>query len=166
MNRDEVLEKLRETRSGFDERVAAVAESRFSQPVTGTTHSPKDIVAHVSAYDELIVDRLRAARRRETTAFDRDRQGWEAFNERIWAEAALLDAPEVLARARRVFGDLLGEVGRLTDGELNGNEGIAVCLDPGWLEGRRVWELIAIDGFEHYPMHYAQLEAAARSAGE
>jgi hypothetical protein len=165
VNRDEVLDRLREARLGFDERVGAIPESELSKPTPGSDHSPKDIVAHVSAYDELMVDRLRAARRGETTAFDRDREGWEAFNERVWAEATLQDAPEALARARRVFGDLLGEVGRLTDGELNATEGITVYLDPGWLDGRRLWELIGIDGFEHYPMHYTQLETAVRSAG-
>ena len=166
MKRDEVLHKLREARIGFDERVAAIPEAQLADSMPGTQHSAKDVVAHVSAYDELIVDRLRAARRGQTTEFDRDREGWEAFNERVWAEAALRDTPEVLARARRVFADLLGEIGRLTEGELNGHEGISVYLDPGWLGGRRVWELVGIDGFEHYPMHYAQLEAAASATAE
>ena len=161
MTRDEVLERLTTARAVFDDKVAAVAVDALALPVPGGTHSVKDIVAHVTAYDDLIVLRLVAARRGTTTAFDRDRAGWEAFNERIWREVAELPADVVLARAKDVFVSLVHEVSGLTDEELNAAVAATAALDPAWLGGRAPWELIAIDAYDHHPLHYAALDAAA-----
>ena len=160
MTRDEVLDRLRSTRAAFDARVAKVPGGAFERVVPGGTHTPKQIVGHVAVYDRLVVDRLRAARDGETTAFDRDRIGWELFNDRTWEEGVVLDAATVRVSAAKEFEALLVEVGRLSDEELAGPVGISANLDPAWLEGRPLWELIGIDGFEHYPMHFGALEAA------
>ena len=164
MTRKEVLERLRTQRAEFDARVSAIPDSALEVPVPGCVHSPKQIIAHVSAYEHLIVERLRAARLAEETHFDRDHVGWQAFNERVWAEAMLLDIEIVLVRSARDFLTLLEEVSALTDAELSQLRGVAAAVDPEWLHGRSLAELIGIDGFEHYRMHFAQLEAAAAQA--
>jgi hypothetical protein len=161
MTRDEVLTRLRAQRSEFDARVDAIPAEALDAPIPGTTHTPKQIVAHVNAYDRLIVERLRAARLGEMTEFDRDRTGWEAFNDRIWAEAVAVEVDIVLSRSARDFLSLLEEIASLANAELQTLVGVAAGLDPAWLQGRPLWEAIAIDGFEHYPMHFAQLDAAA-----
>ncbi|HEY5517167.1 MAG TPA: DinB family protein [Coriobacteriia bacterium] len=164
MKRDQVIAELRATRAIFDEKVAAVPPEALDIPVPGSAHSAKDIVAHVSAYDDLIVQRLVAARHGATTAFDRDRSGWEAFNDRTWREAADLKADVVLHRAADVFSALLHEVGQLSDEELDSAVGATASLDPAWLEGEPPWRLIKTDAFGHYPMHYEALDAAAGAA--
>jgi len=161
VTRDEVLDRLRSARTEFDAKLAAVAQDRFESAPDGFAHSPKDVVAHVIAYEELIVERLRAARLGETTAFDRDRDGWKAFNARVWADAARTPTEHVLVRSTLVFNDLITEVELLDDTELNSVTGVTEHLDPAWLEGHSLAELIGIDGFEHYPMHFALLDAAA-----
>jgi len=161
VTRDEVLDRLRTARAAFDAKVAEVAQDRFEHVPSGFAHSAKDVVAHVVAYEELIVERLRAARLGETTAFDRDRAGWEAFNERVWADAKRTSAEHVLVRSTLVFNDLMTEVELLDDAELNSLTGVSEHIDPAWLGGRTLAELIGIDAFEHYPMHFALLDAAA-----
>jgi len=161
MTRDEILRRLRAERATFDGLVAHVPRNRLEVPPPGQAHSPKEIVAHVTAYEELIVERLRAARTQQTTEFDRDREGWERFNERTWQEVKPLDAEQVLERASAVFDDLVYEIGLLGDDELNQVVGVTVYIDQAWLNGRTLADLIGIDGFEHYPMHQAALEAAA-----
>jgi len=163
MTRDEVLLRLRDGRAEFEARLSAIPRGALEQVTPGGAHSPKDIVAHITAYEELVVQRLRAARRGETTVFDRDRVGWKAFNERIWNEVASVDVETVLAHADEVFADLLEEVAQLSDEELAAPTGATAALDPAWLEGEPVWKLIYIDVFDHYPMHHAALEAAART---
>jgi hypothetical protein len=165
MTRDEVLGRLRSERARFDAAVVAIPAGRLSFVPAGRAHSPRDIVAHVAAYDRLIVERLRASRNGETTAFDRDRVGWEAFNERVWAAAAQLSAEETIADAAAVFAELLDEIARLSDEELAAPTGATVALDPAWLDGRAPAVLIGIDGFEHYPMHLAALEDARVTDG-
>jgi len=162
MQRDEVLSRLRQSRAEFDTKVAAIPEDRLGLAPPGFAHSPKDVVAHVIAYEELIVERLRAARRGQSTAFDRDRDGWEAFNARVWADAERTSAEHVMARSELVFNDLITEIEQLDDAELTSVTGITAYIDPAWLEGGSLAEQVAIDGYEHYPMHFAILEAAAR----
>jgi hypothetical protein len=161
MTRDEVLAELKSRRTEFDTRVEAIPLEAMDVPVPGGVHTPKQIVAHVSAYEALMVERLRAARLGETTALERDREGWERFNERIWAEASAEPVDVVLARSARTFLALLEEVGVLGDEELDGMCGVTSAIDPAWLGGHTLAELIGVDGFEHYPMHFGQLEAAA-----
>lgn len=165
MKRDEVLLRLRETRGGFDRRIAAIPRRALRTPAPGSVHSPSETLVHIAAYEELVTARLRDARRGVTTAFDRDRIGWEAFNERVWAEAAVVSANDALSRAELSFRELLEEVASLTDEEIEENAGFIADVDPAWLEGKKLWELIAIDCFEHYPMHYKALEEAAQAAG-
>ena len=163
MPRDEILRSLRTARAEFDRLLSEIPFERLCEPIPGRARSAKDVVWHVAAYDELMVGRLRAARGGETTAFDRDRVGWEAFNERIWAEAADVDSATACSHADEVFLDLLEEVGRLTDGEICGSDGLVSHVDPAWLQGHTLAEMLGVDGFEHYPMHYDELRAAARS---
>ena len=160
MKRDEVLAHLSKERAEFDRRIEALGSDAFNRVPAGHVHSPGEILFHVTAYEELIVERLRAARTGEITAFDRDRIGWEAFNERIWREAAGVDEDAAKTRAREVFAALVGEVSKLTDEDLNGTTDLTRAIDPEWLKGRALWELIAIDGFDHYAMHFAALDAA------
>jgi hypothetical protein len=162
MNRDQVFDKLRSARAVFDAKVASVPIERLDSAIPGHVHTVGEIVWHVAAYDELMVSRLRAAHEGATTEFDRDRVGWEQFNERVWAEAAEKSGAEAVEHARAVFDDLVGEIGQLNEAELNQPVGVVEHLDPAWLEGHALWELIAIDGFDHYAMHYEQLDEAAR----
>lgn len=165
MKRDEVLLKLRETRGGFDRRIAAIPRRALRTPAPGSVHSPSETLVHIAAYEELVTARLREARRGVTTAFDRDRLGWEAFNERVWSEASGVSTNDALSRSEVSFRELLEEVAALTDEEIEDNDGFVADVDPAWFEGRKLWELIAIDCYEHYPMHYQALEDAARAAG-
>jgi hypothetical protein len=161
MTRDEVVARLKFARAVFDEKLAAVPPEALTAPVPGSTHSAKDIVAHVTAYDDLIVQRLISARHGSTTSFTRDREGWEAFNERTWTDAAGMKPKAVLRRAKDVFEALVHEVEQLSDEELDARVGSTAALDPAWLEGNTPWQAIGIDAFDHYPMHYDALDAAA-----
>ncbi len=163
MTRDELLRWLLETRREFDELVAAIPRDDFEKPIPGKKHSARDVVCHVTAYEDLIVQRLRSAQNGETTAFDRDHEGWEAFNDRIWEEAKHVDPPTCLARSRRAFRELVDQVRVLQDDEINGKAGIVRHIDPGWLDGRALYEVIGIDAFEHYPMHFEDLKSARRA---
>jgi hypothetical protein len=161
MTRDELLRWLLETRSEFNQLVSAIPRDKLDRPIRhGKKRSARDVIYHVVAYEELIVQRLRSAQDGETTAFDRDRDGWESFNDRVWIEATNTDVNTVLARSQRVFNDLIEQVRVLQEDELNDGRGIVKYLDPAWLNGRPLWEVIGIDSFEHYPMHFGDLKAA------
>ncbi len=160
MKREEIVARLLGARGAFDARVALLPNDRFDVAPPGRDHSPKEIVAHVNAYERLITDRLRAARSGETTAFDRDRVGWEEFNERVWAEVRDRDPSDVREASATVFAELIAEIELLTDAELESPVGITARIDPAWLKDRTLTELIEIDALDHYPMHFGVLDAA------
>ncbi len=160
MTRDELLHWLLETRREFDELVAAIPKERLDKPIPGKKRSARDVIHHVTAYEELIVQRLQHAQDGETTAFDRDHEGWEQFNDRVWEEAKDVDSLTALARSHRVFREMIDQIRVLQDDEINGKGGIVRFLDPGWLDGRPLWEVVGIDAFEHYPMHFDELTKA------
>lgn len=162
MSRDEVLERLQFTRSRFDQRVAAIPRERFDVVPEGRTHTPKQVVAHVTAYEDLVVQRLRAARSGSTTTLFRDRVGWEEFNDQVWAQSAEADPDKVLALSDRTFRELIREISLLYDPELISRTGVTEHIDSAWLQGRTLAEVIAVDCFDHYPMHYEELDEAAR----
>jgi len=164
MTRDEVLEQLKVQRAQFDARIHAIPGDSLDEPVPGSLHSPKQIVAHVSAYERLIVDRIRAARLGEKTAFDRDRIGWEAFNDRIWAESAEQSARHGSGSlGSRLLGATRG--GRqprqrraLRDARRLGGHRPRMAAGTHSVRGHRRRRLRAL------PAHFAQLEAAAERA--
>lgn len=164
MTRDEILDRLKRERAEFDALVEAIPPIAFDRPVPGHLHSPKQIVAHVSEYEQHIVERLKAARLGETTDLDRDRLGWEALNERVWKESESADPGLVLTTSARIFLTMIEELASLEDAEFGALSRVSEAIDPGWLRGQALWEVIGVDTFEHYPMHYAQLEAAARQS--
>jgi hypothetical protein len=166
MTRDQVLVRLKDERAIFDSKVAALPAASFDVAPPGFAHTPKEIVAHVSAYEDLVVRRLRAARAGQTTEFDRDRAGWEVFNERVWADVRSLDPEQVRARSAEVFADLVTELETVTDEEFNATVGVTAMIDPAWLAGSTLWEMIDVECWGHYPMHYPALEAAAAGASE
>ena len=164
MTRDEVVFRLRNGREAFDKAVAEVPPNALDAPIEGLEHSAKQIVAHVTAYEQLIVERLIASRHGATTSLEPDSEGWEAFNSRMWNEASTGKPRKVLSRAADVFGALVHEVDQLSDEELNAATGATAALDPRWLQGRAPWQVIAEDAYDHYRQHLPALEKAGAAA--
>lgn len=160
MSRDEVLERLQFTRVRFDRRIEAIPIEKLDVPTPTRLHTPKQVVAHINAYEALIVERLQAARTGNTTALFRDRVGWQEFNEQVWADSVDMTVHEVLEQSQRVFKELVHEIMILTDADLLDSTGIMAHIDPAWLQGRTLAQVIGVDAFEHYPMHYDELDLA------
>ncbi|MDP2233991.1 MAG: ClbS/DfsB family four-helix bundle protein [Actinomycetota bacterium] len=161
MSRDEVMERLQFTRIRFDRRIAAIPIEKMDVLLQARTHTPKQVVAHINAYEALIVERLQAARTGNTTALFRDRVGWQEFNEQVWADSVDTPVHEVLEQSQRVFKELVHELMLLTDSDMLDDTGIMAHIDPAWLQGRTLAQVIGVDAFEHYPMHYDELDLAA-----
>lgn len=164
MTRDEMLLELKLSRKVFDDKAAEIPVGRLSEPIPGFAHSVAEILYHVSAYERLIVERLVAARHGASTALQRDREGWEAFNAGTWGEASGADPGKVLSRSKEAFDAIVHEIGMLSDDELNAAVGSTASLDQAWLQGREPWRAIAEDSFAHYPQHFAALDAAVSAA--
>lgn len=164
MTKSEVMELLRSRRALFDAKVAAVPRDALDEPIPRSTKTVKEIVAHVSNYEQLIVDRLISAGHGAGTALRHDQLGFGRGNDLDWPDVTTRAPEQVLRRAADVFDALMQTVGDLSDDELNEAIGATAALDKEWLQGRAPWEMIAIDAYDHYPMHFPALDAAIERA--
>jgi hypothetical protein len=158
MTKAELLERIRATRAEWEAALAAVPEGRLTEPGAVGEWTVKDVVAHVSYWEDWQADQLEALLRGETALFTRPGTPPGALSddadERNAAIYALYrDRPpeKVLDLARASYPRLLALVEQLTAQALNDHQTYA------WTFGYPVWRMIAGNTYTHYPRHAADL---------
>lgn len=166
MTRDQMLIELAVARATFDNKVGTLPRASLVREVPGYGRSIAQLVAHVSAYDSMVVQRLASAERAGMTNLGFDHGNREHHEQSTWVFADRWDFDRLLERAKGEFGSLSDLVRNLSDEELNGRIGAGGALDPAWLRGRAPWQAIAADTFEHYREHLDMLDVAWERCSE
>jgi len=162
VTRDQMLVELAVSRATFDNKVASLPRDSLREELPGYGRSVAQLVAHVSAFDRLVVQRLASADRAAMTSLAIDHGDYERHEQATWTFADTWRTDRVLERAKADFESLTLNVRNLSDDELNGRIGSGGVLDPAWLRGRAPWQAIAADTFEHYREHLDMLDEAWR----
>lgn len=159
MKRDELLVELAVARQVFDDKVALLPPESLHEKVPGFDYSVAQLLAHVAAYDRLVVNRLESAGHGAMTQLhaDSDPDHHEA---RSWHEMDGWKPNQVLRRAKGNFDSVASRLREVTDDELAGRIGAGGALDTAWLRGRMPWKAIYDDTAGHYREHEAMLDAA------
>lgn len=154
MSNAELIAKLRTERAAWDALLTEVGEVRMTEPGVVGEWSVKDIVAHVSAYEQWTAEQLEASLRGETKPVtpgyfppEANTSDIDERNEVIYRvnhDRALTD---VLADARAAYSQLLAAVERLADADVSETHRF------GWTSGKPLWEVIAGDSYDHYAEH-------------
>lgn len=160
MTRDELLAQLAEARQSFDEKVALVPAEALRYQVPGFGYSVAQLLAHVSEYDRLVINRLESAGHGATTQLQADHGNRDHFERYTWTFADRWSTEHVKRRSRANFESVVVHLRDMTNDELSGNVGSGGALDRSWLAGRPVWQAIYEDTAGHYRRHEAMLEAA------
>jgi uncharacterized damage-inducible protein DinB len=150
---DELQRRLREGRAGLDEALALFPVERWEEPLLADGWSVKDTLAHLTHWQNEVIDRLGwpAERRRpplDAAAIDR-------INAEVYAaqrEAPLRDVRRQFEQACDSFSAAFAA---LDDAALNDR------LRWTWTGGAPVWHWAAGDGWEHYAEHADNIRAAA-----
>ncbi|MEP7200045.1 MAG: maleylpyruvate isomerase N-terminal domain-containing protein, partial [Chloroflexota bacterium] len=148
MNKTEFLNRMQTERAGWNALLAQAGEARMTQPGCAGHWSLKDIVAHVTAYEQWLVTWLAAAARGLLTPpsvlndSDIDRR-----NGVVYEQNKDRPLPDVLADAERVFQQLVAAVQALPDGDLVNEKRTAWFVEPFWKESVPLWEAIAGDSY-------------------
>jgi hypothetical protein len=147
-------EILRGERARWHALLARVGTDRLDVPGVEGTWSVKQIVAHLTWYDGVIVEGAQQLQR--TGTFVREGLRALSMDERnaiIAARSRARPAQEVLAESERVFGQLLGVVAACPDELLNDPRRLGLPDDV------IPWTLVANNSYAHYRQHAQAIRA-------
>ena len=152
MNVAELTALIRETSTRMERLVAQLSVAEINQPGAVGVWSVKDVLAHIAYWERYTVPIVQAAARGETPDLVAD-DATERSNASVVAQYYQRSLAAVIADWQQAREDLLEEIERLTDADLN---------DPDrfpWSEGRSLLDRIAGNSFDHEQEHIEQIRA-------
>ena len=149
MNKDELLAAIKRDRVTLDHLVARVPEHRMTEATLDADWSVKDVLAHITAWEQLCLKWIKENKREELTTGVDSNQQVDALNARLYAENTGRPLKEVLHESRHSFEQMLAAVEWLSEADL--------AVEPVWAPGRKLWQVIDANSADHYREHIEQL---------
>ena len=148
MNKAEFLARFRAERARLDDRLAQMSEAQLTTPPAPGEWSTKEALAHVTFWEQSMLDRLRrAVSTGETAPWVGDEEETR-LNAQIVEDSQRRSPLDVLDDNRRSFQQAIALVESLPESDL---------IDPqrfDWLDGKPLWEYVADEAYgEHYEEH-------------
>jgi hypothetical protein len=154
MNKTKFLDIMRTERKQWEALLSEVGIARMEIPGAAGEWSVKDIIAHITAYEQGLVEWLRAASCGETVEFPiLDHPDLDYRNQLIYSVNRSRTLEEVLQESEEVFHELSQLVASLLEEELLDPDKTAWFVIGRWKEARPLWKCIADDSYEHYKQH-------------
>lgn len=150
--RDELLGRIRRDRERFNAVVARVPRQRLEEPsVAGADWSVKDVLWHIAWGDRRSAGVTRA---KALVGSDLWRLSEDERNAAVVREGRSRSLADVEREYRESYAELMAEIERLTDAELNDPGGWRLFAEtvPGWLP----WRILYDPG--HYEAHGRWIE--------
>lgn len=159
MDKPTLLNMLQTNRALFDELVAQISEERMLGPLEDDFRSGKDILAHTTAWEQRLIQWLKAAAQGEIPQVPEPDATWDDMD-RLNAQTLIRNQnrllQEVMDESRRSFEQLLEEVESFSEEDLIDLHRFN-WLDEE-LEGEPLWRAIAAGpGLAHYQDHFYDL---------
>jgi hypothetical protein len=155
MNKDELLIAIKRDRTALDGLVERVPDNRMTEPALVGGWSVKDVLAHITAWEQLCLKWIKENKREELTWGGDNNQQVDTLNAKLYAEN--LDRPlkAVREQSKHSYDQMLAAVEWLSDQDL--------AAKPSWAPGAETWQIISANSDDHYREHIEQL---ARWLGE
>jgi hypothetical protein len=149
MHKATFIQTTREARAEWEQILAEVGEERMLVPGVAGDWSVKDMIVHLTAWQQRPVEWLAAIRRGEspTPAPWPPDMSEEKTNAWIYEANKDRSLREVIDESRRVHEQLLEELEKVSEEALNDAGRFA------WLNGNSLAEAIPGDASEHYQEH-------------
>ena len=130
-----------------------LALNRMEIPGVEGTWSVKQIVAHLTWYEQAVVDGARQITSTGTLTRNNDGLGMDERNARIAAESRARSVDDVLAEANDIFAQLLQVIAACPDDLLNNAKLLSLPDDiPPWMR-------VANNSYLHYQHHEQSIQA-------
>ena len=144
---------LQTERAQWNALLAQVGPNRMEIPGVEGTWSVKELVAHLTWYEQAVVDGARQITSTGTFTRANDGVGIDERNARVTAESRARSVAEVLAEADDVFAQLLKVIAACPDDLLNNAKLLGLPDDvPPWMR-------VANNSYLHYQQHEQSIRA-------
>lgn len=146
MNREELLDTIRRTRSEFDSALAGLSVAQMLQPVLPGGWSVKDALAHIGWWEQRGADLFRTFAAGQQPAEVINDENLDAVNERIYQQYKDDPFDEVRAFEQSAYRDILLLVETVPEEDL---------FDPNRFPelGHQAVDLIIFNTSDHYIEH-------------
>lgn len=149
-NKRTFIERIQRSRRAWNALVSGIVPSTLEQPGFCGTWSVKDVIAHITWYEQVMVEMLEAQSFEESEYWD---LSLEERNALIYEENKDLSLETVMKTSQQVFTALIEQLESLPEEGLN---------DPTYFPGMptdwKPWQVIASNTYEHYEEHVTLAE--------
>jgi len=149
MNKSELLSKIETAHSEWQSLLSEVGEARMTEPGVTGDWSVKDIIGHIAAWEQRVLDRVRS----DSTGETLEMTGWDMdkMNETYFERSRAASLKDVLSDAADTHSRFMQFVGSLSEQQLF-EGGIY-----GWTQGQPLYNWITGNTYEHYDEHSAPI---------
>ena len=153
-NKSALLDVIHSERAQFEALLEGLTEPQMTAPNVEATWSIKDIVAHITAWEALATDRIRAAKSGAALKFPRitDDAAMDAINAEIFTAHQDQALSEVFEEFQSAHRELLAEIEALEESDLPQK------LNFDWSGNLTYQVLISSNTHWHYLEHAAAIE--------
>jgi uncharacterized protein (TIGR03083 family) len=155
MTKSELLAALRRDQSRLDALVASLDDARLTAPSLDGGLSVKDVLAHITTWEDLCAGWLRDVARGVTPARP-ETKDVDGTNARAYATAKARPLADVIEASRASHAAIIDAIEALPDAEL------AAESRFGW----PTWQMASSNSDEHYREHIEQIERWLASEGD
>ena len=163
----QMIDRIKNSRAPLDRLIAQMTDEQMLQPGVENKSSVKDLLAHITTWEQHLVRGLAAAvkdRVPQVYVIDPSEPwepgGLDAVNELIFTRNAQLPLQQVLSGFHSSLQDVLQAVDALSDHDLFDPQGLAQVL------GESTERVIGSDTFYHYPEHIQSISAWLNERGK
>jgi uncharacterized protein (TIGR03083 family) len=149
MNKTELLASMESGYNEMEQVLSPLSETQWTTPGANGDWSIKDIVAHLTVWQHVLLRRLQAAARHETPAREllAEEKDIDDMNARFYAENRDRPAAEVYDDFRASYHEIVAQVQSLPDTDL---------FEAGrfaWTQDSALCQYVADNTYEHYDEH-------------
>lgn len=150
----ELLKAIRTERQALEAAVNSLGEGQMVEPVFDGGWSVKDTLAHISAWEQLMIGWVEQSLRGEAPQRPITGDDWvDELNARLYAE----NEKKPLAEVREEFADSYRQAVALVEGLKEED-----LFDPerfAWRDGSPLWQMVAANTNWHYEEHREAIAA-------
>lgn len=155
MNKAGVLDAMRTAYATLEKTLAPLDEAQMTTPGVNEAWSIKDIIAHITTWQYVLLDRLHAAMQGVTpTSYGSELtdEDIDNLNEQFYQQSKSRPLAAVLADFRTTYTQIEEAVQSMSEEDLTGPRRFA------WAKGVPLWRYVAGDTYEHYLEHITSIQ--------
>ena len=146
VDKAQLLGAIHTSYTNFEAVLAPLSSEQMTTPGVNGTWSIKDNIAHISAWQRLLLDRLQAVRDNVDYHWPwNEDAGDDEINEQFYQQNKARSIDDVLTEFRSLHQQVIEQVQAMSNEDLN--------RPLSWRDGNPIWPVIVGNTSEHYPDH-------------